>query len=102
MPPQQTSLMCFRFRENTSRNHLCHGSRATNSREKSKPCQLQRDTPKFKVGDQVFGAALGTFATQVLVDEVALRTKPAGWTYAQASGLFYTAPTAYAALILRA
>lgn len=57
---------------------------------------------KFKVGDQVFGATLGTFATQVLVDEVALRPKPAGWTYEQASGLFYTVPTAYAALVLRA
>ena len=58
--------------------------------------------PKFKVGDNVFGAALGTFATQIHVEEEALRPMPEGWSYAQASGLFYTAPTAYAALILRA
>ena len=57
---------------------------------------------KFNVGDKVFGATLGTFATQVHVEEVALRPMPDGWSYAQASGLFYTAPTAYAALILRA
>lgn len=57
---------------------------------------------KFKVGDKVFGAALGTFATQIHVEEEALRPMPQGWSYAQASGLFYTAPTAYAALILRA
>lgn len=61
-----------------------------------------KGTPKFKVGDQVFGATLGAFATQILVDEAALRHKPTSWTYAQASGLFYTAPTAYAALVLRA
>lgn len=57
---------------------------------------------KFKTGDHVFGADLGTFATQILVGEEALRPMPKGWSYAQASGLFYTAPTAYAALILRA
>ena len=57
---------------------------------------------KFKVGDNVFGADLGTFATMILVGEEALRPMPKGWSYAQASGLFYTAPTAYAALILRA
>ena len=57
---------------------------------------------KFKVGDNVFGAELGTFATSVLVKEVDLRPMPKGWSYAQASGLFFTAPTAYAALVLRA
>lgn len=61
-----------------------------------------KGTPKFKVGDSVFGAALGTFATQIHVEEEALRPMPKGWSYAQASGLFYTAPTAYASLILRA
>lgn len=59
-------------------------------------------SPKFKVGDKVFGAALGTFATQILVGEAALRPMPKGWSFAEASGLFYTAPTAYAALVLRA
>lgn len=57
---------------------------------------------KFKVGDNVFGAVLGTFATQALVVEEDIRPMPGGWSYVQASGLFYTAPTAYAALILRA
>lgn len=57
---------------------------------------------KFKVGDNVFGADLGTFATMILAGEEALRPMPKGWSYAQASGLFYTAPTAYAALVLRA
>jgi NADPH:quinone reductase len=61
-----------------------------------------KTTPKFKVGDKVFGATLGTFATQVNVPEVGIRPMPKGWSYAEASGLFYTAPTAYAALILRA
>ena len=58
--------------------------------------------PKFQVGDRVFGSALGTFATQIHVPEVGLRPMPEGWSYAEASGLFTTAPTAYAALILRA
>lgn len=61
-----------------------------------------KTTPKFKVGDRVFGATLGTFATQVHVEEEGLRPMPKDWSFAQASGLFYTAPTAYAALILRA
>jgi len=58
--------------------------------------------PKFQVGDRVFGAALGAFATQILVEEEALRPMPKGWSFAEASGLFYTAPTAYAGLVLRA
>ena len=57
---------------------------------------------QFNVGDKVFGAALGTFATQIHIEEEALRPMPQHWSFAQASGLFYTAPTAYAALVLRA
>ncbi len=57
---------------------------------------------KFKKGDRVFGAGLGAFATQILADEADLRPIPEGWDYLAASSLFYTAPTAYAALILRA
>ena len=37
-----------------------------------------------------------------VVPEEDIRRMPKGWSYAQASGLFFTAPTAYAALILRA
>ncbi len=58
--------------------------------------------PKFNVGDRVFGAALGTFATQIHIEEEALRPMPEGWSYVEASGLFLTTPTAYAALVLRA
>ncbi|KAI1615929.1 hypothetical protein EDD36DRAFT_118942 [Exophiala viscosa] len=58
--------------------------------------------PTFKVGDGVFGAGLGAFATMILAEEVDLRPIPKGWGYKEASSLFYTAPTAYAALILRA
>ena len=61
-----------------------------------------KGNPKFKVGDRVFGTVLGAFATQALVVEEALRPMPKGWSYVEASGLFTTAPTAYAALILRA
>ena len=57
---------------------------------------------RFKKGDRVFGAGLGAFATQILADEADLRPIPRGWSYLEASSLFYTAPTAYAALILRA
>ena len=60
-----------------------------------------KSSPKFKVGDKIFGAQLGTFATQALVEEEALRPMPETWSYAEASGLFLTTPTAYAALILR-
>ena len=61
-----------------------------------------KSKPKFKVRDRVFGATLGTFATQAHVEEEALRPVPEGWSYAEACGLFLTTPTAYAALILRA
>lgn len=57
---------------------------------------------RFKRGDRVFGAGLGAFATQILADEPDLRPVPKNWSYLEASSLFYTAPTAYAALILRA
>ena len=56
----------------------------------------------FRKGDHVFGAALGAFATMVAAPESALRPVPKGWTHTEASSLFYTAPTAYAALVLRA
>lgn len=62
----------------------------------------KKSSPKFKVGDRVFGAGLGAFATQIQSLEEDLRPVPKGWTYRDAASLFYTAPTAYAALILRA
>lgn len=66
------------------------------------PTNANKSTLRFKVGDRVFGAGLGAFATQILADEADLRPIPRGWSYLEASSLFYTAPTAYAALILRA
>lgn len=57
---------------------------------------------RFGKGDRVFGGVLGAFATQMLVAEPDLRPIPKGWSYLGASSLFFTAPTAYAALRLRA
>ncbi|KAJ9630188.1 hypothetical protein H2204_008693 [Knufia peltigerae] len=56
----------------------------------------------FKRGDRVFGAGLGAFATLIQADQEDLRPVPKNWSYLEACSLFYTAPTAYAALILRA
>ncbi|OQU99470.1 hypothetical protein CLAIMM_05100 [Cladophialophora immunda] len=57
---------------------------------------------KFQKGDRVFGAGLGAFATMIQAPEENLRLVPKGWSYVEASSLFYTVPTAYAALMLRA
>lgn len=66
------------------------------------PTGLDPGSLKFKNGDKIFGAGLGAFATMIQAPEVDLRPVPRGWTHVEASSLFYTAPTAYAALILRA
>ncbi|TPX17966.1 uncharacterized protein E0L32_011967 [Thyridium curvatum] len=58
--------------------------------------------PKFPVGARVFGAAQGAYATHLACGEASLLPVPEGWTFAQAAGLFVTAPTAFAALTLRA
>lgn len=57
---------------------------------------------RFERGDRVFGAGLGAFATLIQADEADLRPVPKNWNYLEACSLFYTAPTAYAALTLRA
>ncbi|OJJ48075.1 hypothetical protein ASPZODRAFT_140408 [Penicilliopsis zonata CBS 506.65] len=59
-------------------------------------------TTKFKVGDLVFGASQGSFATHVLCPEESLLPLPRGWSHEDAAGLFITAPTAYAGLVHRA
>lgn len=56
----------------------------------------------FKVGDRVFGAAQGGYATHVFAVETSLRPVPKGWGFFEAAGLFVTAPTSYAALVNRA
>ncbi|KAF2720501.1 NAD(P)-binding protein [Polychaeton citri CBS 116435] len=59
-------------------------------------------SPKFRVGDKVFGAAQGGYATKVCAKESQLRPVPKGWSLHESSGLFITMPTSYAALVTRA
>ena len=59
-------------------------------------------SPAFKVGDRIFGAAQGGYATHVCAKEEALRSVPKGWGFVDAAGLMVTAPTSYAALVTRA
>jgi len=58
--------------------------------------------PKYAVGDKVFGSAQGGYATLVCAEEERLRPVPKGWSFADAAGLFVTAPTSYGALVQRA
>ncbi|KAL4784493.1 hypothetical protein BJX76DRAFT_327097 [Aspergillus varians] len=57
---------------------------------------------KYKVGDRVFGATQGAYATHVLVPEQTLFPVPTGWSFEDAAGLFVTAPTSYGGLVHRA
>jgi len=57
---------------------------------------------KFKVGDKVFGATHGAYASHILASEDVLFPVPAGWSFADAAGLYVTTPTAYGALVTRA
>ncbi|KAL2211697.1 NAD(P)-binding protein [Sarocladium strictum] len=57
---------------------------------------------KFPVGARVFGGTQGAFATKVCVPESTLLPVPDGWSFEDAAGLFVTAPTSYAALVVRA
>ncbi|KAI0389634.1 hypothetical protein F5Y17DRAFT_113380 [Xylariaceae sp. FL0594] len=59
-------------------------------------------SPRFPVGSRVFGASQGAYATQVCAVEHELLPVPEGWSFADAAGLFVTAPTSYGALVLRA
>jgi NADPH2:quinone reductase len=59
-------------------------------------------TPKYKSGDKVFGASQGGYATHVVCQEEKLKPVPDGWSFFDAAGLFVTAPTSYAALVVRA
>jgi NADPH2:quinone reductase len=58
--------------------------------------------PKYAVGDKVFGASQGGYATKVAAPEETLRPVPKGWSFFEAAGLFVTAPTSYGALVIRA
>ncbi|KAL2824744.1 hypothetical protein BDW59DRAFT_146996 [Aspergillus cavernicola] len=57
---------------------------------------------KYNVGDRVFGATQGAYATHVLAPEQTLLPVPGGWSYEDAAGLFVTAPTSYGGLVHRA
>ncbi|KAF4635448.1 hypothetical protein G7Y89_g2646 [Cudoniella acicularis] len=59
-------------------------------------------SPKYKVGDKVFGASQGGYATKVAAREETLKPVPNGWSFFEAAGLFVTAPTSYSALVTRA
>jgi NADPH2:quinone reductase len=58
--------------------------------------------PRFRVGDRVFGATQGAYATHILAPEASLLPVPQGWSFEDAAGLFVTAPTSYGALVHRA
>lgn len=67
------------------------------------PSKLPYDrTPKFKVGDRVFGSGQGAFADKLAVAEERILPVPEGWSFFEAAGLFVTAPTSYGALVHRA
>jgi NADPH:quinone reductase len=57
---------------------------------------------QFKVGDRVFGSTLGAYGTHILADEGNLFPIPAGWSFADAAGIYVTTPTSYGALVVRA
>lgn len=59
-------------------------------------------TPLYKVGDKVFGASQGGYATHVACTEERLKPVPEGWSFDEAAGMFVTAPTSYAGLVTRA
>lgn len=50
----------------------------------------------------MFGATQGGYATHVSCTEDRLRPVPKGWSFQDAAGLFVTAPTSYAGLVVRA
>ncbi|KMU87789.1 quinone oxidoreductase [Coccidioides immitis H538.4] len=59
-------------------------------------------SPKYKVGDRVFGASQGAYATHIVATERSLLPVPEGWSFEDAAGLFITAPTSYGGLVHRA
>lgn len=76
----------------------------TNSNTNSNGASTSTSTArhKFKVGDRVFGATQGAYATHILAPESSLFPVPAGWSFEDAAGLFVTAPTSYGGLVTRA
>ena len=58
--------------------------------------------PKYRIGDRIFGASQGGYATRICAEEQRLKPVPEGWSFLDAAGLMVTAPTSYAALVVRA
>jgi NADPH:quinone reductase len=56
----------------------------------------------YRTGDRVFGSAQGTYAEKIIAATPTLHKIPSGWSFRDAAGLSVTAPTSYAALVLRA
>ena len=56
----------------------------------------------FVKGDKVFGSSQGAFAEKTIASLPTLHKIPKGWTFRDAAGLCITAPTSFAALVLRA
>ncbi|SMR50900.1 unnamed protein product [Zymoseptoria tritici ST99CH_1E4] len=68
----------------------------------STPKNSSSSSPRFKVGDNVFGSGQGGYAYKVCAAESQLQPMPKGWNFADSAGLFVTMPTSYAALVDRA
>lgn len=66
------------------------------------PTSKSASQARFKVGDRVFGATQGAYATHILAPEHTLLPVPNGWSFEDAAGLFVTAPTSYGGLVHRA
>ncbi|KAL3418530.1 zeta-crystallin [Phlyctema vagabunda] len=55
----------------------------------------------FVLGDRVFGAGLGSYATRIAVKPSSLHKVAWGWSFRDAAGIAATAPVSYGALIIR-
>ncbi|EPS30887.1 hypothetical protein PDE_05840 [Penicillium oxalicum 114-2] len=66
------------------------------------PTNSSSTSSRFRVGDRVFGATQGAYATHILAPENTLLPIPEGWSFEDAAGLFVTAPTSYGGLVQRA
>ncbi|ODQ55174.1 alcohol dehydrogenase [Saitoella complicata NRRL Y-17804] len=64
--------------------------------------EIGAGSSSFKTGDKVFGYVQGAYAEYCCVKTSTLLPVPKGWSFADAAGLFITAPTSYAALTIRA
>jgi NADPH:quinone reductase len=64
------------------------------------PLESDGDLLKYQVGNRVCGAAQGSFATRITVEEDMLQPIPDTWSFVEVAGLLISAATAYAALVV--